>query len=545
VKGIKVSKPIIRISVISISLAIVVNLITIAIVTGFQNEVREKIIGFNAPLFISKVGTASFYECDPIHKNQTEIEQLKGIEGVKSIYPVCYKPALLQSSKFQDTIKLASGVDSVVQKQEIAGIVMKGVDCNYDWSFIKKHLIKGRIPKFDNTVVCQEIVISSKVAVNLNFQLNSEVMTFYVKDQPISKRYKVVGIYNTGLEEFDKKIVFCDIREVQRISDFGISTEIIVDDTISKSGAILLRANVSGNTKDLLFDWGKGPDVYGGVLLSQLRDTTIRLIVHQMDYARNQSIPLDTAFVRFDCNKKRLDASKLRTEGDGIIFRQERSLNSFDLYSNDQTIKVSTQSGKGTLTDFITGYEVQIQNWEELSNVNAALKSAIEMKPTSHNELLQIQTVLDTESDLFAWLSFLDYNVVIIVILMLLIGIINVGSAMLVLIVVRTNFIGILKALGTTNWSIRKIFLIQAAYLILKGMLIGNLIGISLCLIQMKMGIFTLDPSIYYLDKIPVELTVVNWVLINFITFTVCILALVIPSYVVTRISPTKAIRFN
>jgi lipoprotein-releasing system permease protein len=235
----------------------------------------------------------------------------------------------------------------------------------------------------------------------------------------------------------------------------------------------------------------------------------------------------------------------LRTEDDGIILRQERSLNSFNVYANDQTIKVSTQSGKGTFTDFITGYEVQIQNWVELSNVNAALKSAIEMKPTSHNELLQIQTVLDTESDLFAWLSFLDYNVVIIVVLMLLIGIINVGSAMLVLIVVRTNFIGILKALGTTNWSIRKIFLIQAAYLILKGMLIGNLIGISLCLIQMKMGIFTLDPSIYYLDKVPVELTVVNWVLINFITFTVCILALVIPSYVVTRISPTKAIRFN
>ena len=93
--------------------------------------------------------------------------------------------------------------------------------------------------------------------------------------------------------------------------------------------------------------------------------------------------------------------------------------------------------------------------------------------------------------------------------------------------------------------SIRKIFLIQAAYLILKGMLIGNLIGISLCLIQMQFGLFTLDPTIYYLDKVPVELTLIDWFLINFITFSVCILALIIPSYVVTRISPTKAIRFN
>jgi lipoprotein-releasing system permease protein len=167
------------------------------------------------------------------------------------------------------------------------------------------------------------------------------------------------------------------------------------------------------------------------------------------------------------------------------------------------------------------------------------------MKPTKYGELLQIQSITDTQGDLFAWLNFLDYNVLIIVILMLLIGIINVGSAMLVLIVVRTNFIGILKALGSTNWSIRKIFLMQAAYLIVKGMLIGNAIGISLCLIQMQFGIFTLDPSIYYLDKVPVELTFLNWLMINLITFSVCILALIIPSYVVTRISPTKAIRFN
>ena len=121
---------------------------------------------------------------------------------------------------------------------------MKGVDEKYDWSFIKKHLIEGRIPKFEKSTISQEIVISSKIASNLNFHLKDEVMTFYVKDQPISKRYKVVGIYDTGLEEFDKKIVFCDIREVQRVSDFGISTEINIEDTISKSGSIILRARI-------------------------------------------------------------------------------------------------------------------------------------------------------------------------------------------------------------------------------------------------------------------------------------------------------------
>jgi lipoprotein-releasing system permease protein len=545
VQGIKVSKPIIRISVISISLAIVVNLITVAIVTGFQNEVRRKITGFNAPLFISKLGTTSFYECDPIYKNQTEINYLKEIKGITSIYPVCYKPALLQSSKYQDTIQLANGKDSLVQKQEIAGIVMKGIDKNYDWSFIKKHLISGKLPKYNVDGVSNEIVVSSNVAQRLNFKLNDEVMTFYVKDQPISKRYKIAGIYNTGLEEFDKKIVFCDMREVQRISDFGISSEITIDDTISSSGCILLRAEISGNSKDLLFDWGSGVDRFSGMLLNRLKDTTIRLVVNKIDYARNEIIPLDTSFITFNCNGKQIAVNRLKIDSDGLIFREEEGSGSFLLFTNSAKIRVTQQAGKGTFSEFVTGYEVQIDEWENLKIIEESLKSAIEMKPTKQNELLQVQNIIESQSDLFAWLSFLDYNVAIIIILMLLIGVINVGSAMLVLIVVRTNFIGILKALGSSNWSIRKIFLFQAAYLILRGMFLGNLIGISLCLVQMQFGLFTLDPSIYYLEKVPVELTFLNWLMINLITFIVCILSLVIPSYVVTRISPTKAIRFN
>jgi lipoprotein-releasing system permease protein len=200
---------------------------------------------------------------------------------------------------------------------------------------------------------------------------------------------------------------------------------------------------------------------------------------------------------------------------------------------------------KGTSSDYVSGFEVQINNWNELKSVEDGLKSIIEMKPTKYNELLHVQNILNTESDLFAWLSFLDYNVLIIIFLMLIIGIVNVGSAMLVLIIVRTNFIGILKAIGATNWCIRKIFLIQAANLIFRGILIGNAIGLTICFIQYKFGLFKLDPSIYYLDKVPIELTLLKWLIINLITFFVCLISLVIPSYVVTRISPTKSIRFN
>jgi lipoprotein-releasing system permease protein len=544
-QGTKVSKPITRISVISISLAIVVNLITLAIVTGFQNEIREKIMGFSAPLFISKMGTDGFYDCDPIHKNQTDINAWKNVKGVKNINPVCYKPALLQSARFSDTLSLISGKDSVAEKQEIEGVIMKGVDLNYDWSFLKKHLKLGRLPKFNRNSSQQEILVSSKIALNLNYKINDQISVYYVKDHPIVKHYKVVGIFNTGLEEFDKRIVFCDIREIQRMGDFGISSKITIDDTISKSGSILLKAEISGNLKDLLFDWGYGPEIYGGIYLNQLRDTTIRLVVHQIDYARNQSTPLDTSYIRFYCNQKRFNSSDFTHDEHFKLKREDLSENSFILLSNKDEIRVESIPGKGTSYDYVSGFEVQLHNWDKLKPAGEALKSIIEMKQTKYNELLHIQDILNAESDLFAWLAFLDYNVLIIIILMLVIGIVNVGSAMLVLIVVRTNFIGILKAIGATDWNIRKIFLIHAANLILKGMLIGNVVGLTICFIQYEFGVFSLDPSIYYLDKVPIELTILNWLLINLITFFVCLISLIIPSYVVTRISPTKSIRFN
>jgi lipoprotein-releasing system permease protein len=128
---------------------------------------------------------------------------------------------------------------------------------------------------------------------------------------------------------------------------------------------------------------------------------------------------------------------------------------------------------------------------------------------------------------------------------MIIIGIINMGSALLVLILVRTNFIGMMKAMGATNWSIRKIFLYQAAYLIGRGMIWGNVIGLGFCFIQSQFGIFTLNPEVYYLTEVPIELSFWHWAILNLGTLIVCLTALIIPSYVITRITPVKAIKFN
>lgn len=541
-QGIKVSKPIVRISVLSIALAIVVNVVTVAIVTGFQHEVRNKITGFNAPLFISKKGTKQIFEGDAVLKDQKALKELAGINGLKGISPVVFKPAMLQSTRFSDTIHLSNGKDSLINRQDILGVVMKGVIQAYDWTFIKEHLVAGRVLNFQSKQ--EELVLSKRMADQLNYSLNDTISVYYVKNQPVLRKYKVVGIYQTGLEEYDQKLVFCRLPEVQKMNDFGIKTKIIIDDKLS-NGKIVLKAGVEGKASNLLYDWGAGPDIYGGFYLPYLSDTNFRLIVYQSDPLIGTQTPIDTSYIQINCSQAFVASSALLQDENGELIKESIGINSYQMTSSLATVQVTETEGLGTGKNFVSGFEVQITDWNQMKHVEEEIRSIIEMRPNENNELMQVSSILDTERDLFAWLSFLDYNVYIIIFLMLLIGVINVGSAMLVLIVVRTNLIGMLKAMGARDWSIRKLFLYQAAHLIGRGLLYGNSVAFVLCFIQMKFAVLKLDPLVYYLDKVPVEMNPMSWFLVNLVTFVVCMISLIVPSYVVTKISPTKAIRFN
>ncbi len=541
-QGIKVSKPIVRISILSIALAIVVNVVTVAIVTGFQHEVRNKITGFNASLFISKKGTKQIFEGDAVFKDQKALNELAGINGLKGISPVVFKPAMLQSTRFSDTIHLSNGKDSLINRQDILGVVMKGVVEEYDWTFIKQHLVSGRVLNFQQKQ--EELVLSKRMADQLNYSLNDTISVYYVKNQPVLRKYKVVGIYQTGLEEYDQKLVFCRLPEVQKMNDFGIKTKIIIDDKLS-NGKIVLKAGVEGKASNLLYDWGAGPDIYGGFYLPYLSDTNFRLIVYQSDPVKGTQTPIDTSYIQINCSQVFVASSALLQDENGELIKESIGINSYQMTSSLATVQVTETEGLGTGKNFVSGFEVQITDWNQLKHVEEEIRSIIEMRPNENNELMQVSSILDTERDLFAWLSFLDYNVYIIIFLMLLIGVINVGSAMLVLIVVRTNLIGMLKAMGARDWSIRKLFLYQAAHLIGRGLLYGNSVAFVLCFIQMKFAVLKLDPLVYYLDKVPVEMNPMSWFLVNLVTFVVCMISLIVPSYVVTKISPTKAIRFN
>ena len=550
VQGKKVSRPIVRISIISIALAVVVNLITIAVVTGFQHEVREKVSGFGSHIFIMSSGENSIYESEPILKNQAFFSILKKDNEIKTIHYIAYKPLLFQSNNKDRQFKLKSGKDTSYVQQEIQGAILKGIDYNYDLSFFKQHLKSGRLPKFSKDSISSEIIISKRIARDLNLEIGEEVKAFFVKNQPVKRIFKLVGIYETGLEEFDKKMAIGDIRIVQELNDWGIKTSIIIADTLS-NGQLIVKADVIGGNGTYRYDWGKGYENYSGFTICPVKDTLIKLIVS--DYwmkinGENEktSIP-DTAYLDIKIKGNDYSACDFKTNSDEELIRTylNEDGSNYSLSTSNKNLVFKQINGKGSSSNYVGGFEVSVKDWNKLPEIVNRLKKQLELIPTKNNESLSVKSIIDTQSDIFVWLGFLDLNVVIILTLMILIGIINMGSALLVLILVRTNFIGIMKSMGASNWSIRKIFLIQAAFLILRGMLWGNIIGLSLCALQYFFGIITLNPEVYYLSQVPVEISFSSWAALNIGTILVCLSALIIPSVVITRINPAKAIRFN
>ena len=195
--------------------------------------------------------------------------------------------------------------------------------------------------------------------------------------------------------------------------------------------------------------------------------------------------------------------------------------------------------------DEVTGLEVSLNDYNQLTACAWEVGSYLDTYGKEHREGYYVQTIEEQNPNLFAWLGVLDMNVWIILLLMLLVAGFTVISGLLILILERTQFIGILKALGSPNISIRKTFLHLSLYIIGRGMLWGNIIGLALCAVQKYTGIVALDPKNYYLDRVPIEF---NWgylVLLNVGMLVLSVAMLIIPSQIISRIYPSKSIRFE
>jgi lipoprotein-releasing system permease protein len=394
-------------------------------------------------------------------------------------------------------------------------------------------------------------VISHKLAADLNYEVGDNVSAFFVKQKPVKRKFKIVGIYETGLEEFDKKVVLGSLASVQKLNDWGIKANIEIADTTIE-GQIVVKGSVTGgNGVNYRYDWGEGFDNYYGFPICPHKDTVIRLIA--TDYwsstredISESAIP-DTAYMKITVKKGGEYRCYFELNEDGELEREylNDEGTKFALDDGTKRVVIETMEGKGSHQNYVSGFEIMVNDWSKLDEVLARTKSRVEMKLLENGEILKATSIIENEPDIFVWLGFLDLNVIIILVLMILIGIINMGSALLVLILIRSNFIGMMKAMGATNWSIRKIFLIQAGFLIGRGMLWGNIIGLGICLGQQYFGFIPLDPEVYYLSQVPIEINVWHWILLNVGTLVVCLSALIIPSMVIARINPVKAIKFN
>lgn len=391
--------PAIRIAMIGIALGLAVMILSVAIVIGFKKEVRNKVIGFGSHIQITNFDNNSSYQTMPIAVSDSFLVALKERSGIRHVETFATKPGILKT------------------ETDFQGIVLKGVDRQYDWSFFQKNLKEGEVFQLDSAKRSSDVIISRYLSDLVGLKVGDSFLTYFVEEDVRARKFHITGIYETGFADYDKLFVIADIRQVKRLNGWS-------DDQVSGV--------------ELLVD----------------------------DYGQVDSLAENLYFELMD--------------------KQDREGNTY------------------------------------------YVRSIKELNPM-----------------IFSWLEVLDINVVVILVLMLAVAGFTMISGLLIIILERTNMIGILKALGENNRSIRKIFLYVSFFLIGKGMLWGNVIGISLCLLQSYTHLIKLDSSIYYLDAVPVDLNVVSLALLNIGTLLVSMLMMIGPSYLITRISPAKSIRFE
>jgi lipoprotein-releasing system permease protein len=301
------------------------------------------------------------------------------------------------------------------------------------------------------------------------------------------------------MEEFDKQYVFVDITQVQKVSGWGLEAQIKHE--ITEEGVSFEALGFGGDTRHI-FDWGstsirgKGPHE-----IAPAADTTLTLIVS------NETMTLpDTAW---------LDVSKTASGYDAIL-----------------------HTSGGSWRNYVGGFEVLLDDYDDLFQTDDILLDAI-----PHN--MQTRVVTDQYPEIFNWLEMLDLNVIIIISLMIFISVINMTSALLIIILERTRMIGLLKALGTQNSSLVRIFLRNAGVVIGIGLIVGNVIGIGLAWIQKSFGVIKLDPVNYFVETAPIKLDFTSFILLDLLTLLICVILLILPSLYVGTISPVRAIRFD
>jgi len=407
-----ISSTIIKIAISAVGISVAVMIISVFMIKGFQYGISEKIFGFHGHIDVLSFESSNEISISPLKDYSVYLDEIKSIDfvefkdelgnekstkgGVKHVQKYILYPAIIKS------------------KTEFEGIEMKGVGKDFDEKNMKSYIVDGKFPDFGTESSLRDIVISKITSNRLGLKVGDKLIgNFFTKERQgdIKKALNVVGIYNTGLAEYDQKLAIVNIRLLQKI---------------------------------LIWD-----------------------------------------------------------ESD------------------------------------IGGFEVFLDDLNDMKIINEFIH--IELLPAD----VQSLTIKDKEPVIFEWLGLQNINEKVILILMLIVSIINMMTALLILILEKTNMIGILKSMGMKSMNIRKIFLYHGTYIVIFGLILGNFMGIGLSLLQKYTGFIKLDETNYYLSEAPIYFDIYGLVLINIGTLLITVLSLIIPSYLISKIDPVKAIRFK
>ncbi|MDD2438126.1 MAG: ABC transporter permease [Massilibacteroides sp.] len=398
-EGKQATPPAVRIAMIGIALGLAVMMLSIAIIVGFKQEVRNKVAGFGSHIQITNFDSNNSYESHPVAISDSLLAFLRNYPGIKQVEKFATKPGILKT----DT--------------DFQGIVLKGVDTDFDWTFFKNNLIEGTIFAVDPQKTGTEVVLSRYLCDLLGLHLGDSFLTYFIQEDIRVRKFKITGIYDTGFQEYDKLFVIADIKQVRRLNG-----------------------------------WEK---------------------------------------------------------------------------------------------DEASGVELLINDFSQLDKVAESLYFSISEKKDRNGNTFYSRSIKELNPMIFSWLSVLDTNVIVILILMMAVAGFAMISGLIILILERTNMIGILKALGLSNTRIRRIFLYISFFLIGKGMLWGNMIGLAFCFLQYQFRFIKLDPTVYYMDAVPIHLSPIAFLLLNIGTLTAAMLMIFGPSFLITKIEPAKSIRFE
>jgi len=377
----------------SVALGLAIMFIAVAILTGFKKEIREKVVGYSGHVLITGFSENPGLEPDPVERRQPFLAKLSNTREVSHVQVFATKAGII---KTQDHIQ---------------GVVFKGVGPDYHWDFFRSRLETGRVPAISDTGRCDEVVVSRKTADLLHLRNGDDLRMYFVAgNATLGRKFRITGIFNTGLEEFDKMYVLGDIHHIRKLNN-----------------------------------WTPGQ---------------------------------------------------------------------------------------------VGGFEVFLHRFDDMDRMGAEIYRMIGFN-------LDASTIRMIHQQIFDWLDLQDMNVLIILILVILVSSTTIVSTLLILVLERTSMIGILKALGMSNGGIRRVFIWNALYITGWGMVWGNLLAFTLCFLQGRYGLVTLPEDTYYVSVIPVNLDALNIVAINAGTLLVCYLVFLLPSFVVSRIPPVRAIRLG